>query len=195
MKKIVLIIVMAMVAFAVGCNDLTPAQMQEWLAHTQDLSSKLDVLQEVSVTNTEALKTIGVVGDNTLEKVAKVNEEIDRVQPQIEAVADGISNVNLTGDTFTDWMASIQAANAASVPFNPWAVPIGGFLTLTTIIGGYFSTKRKKEAEAATAKNAAYKVGIEGTKAAMAAKAMTAPEVASLLYDNIGKARAAKGVV
>ena len=186
MKKLLLILVML---FAVGCNELTPAQMQEWLAHTKNLSSKLDVLQEVSVVNTEALKTIGVVGDDTLAKVEKVNKEIDRVQPQIEAVAAGIADVALTGETAQDVISMLQAGNRATAPFNPWSYATEGILAIVAGIAGYIAARKKKEAAESDAKYQAHKVGVEKT-------AITLPEDKRLeLFVNIGEARKAKGVV
>ncbi len=213
MKKFLIVLVMMCVS--AGCSVLTPAKTQELLTHTQEWSDKLDTLQEVSTSNAEALNTIGVVNDEMLEKVAQVNEEIDRVQPQILAVTDAITNMPLTGDVGQDIIAAVGAANAASAPYNPWAVPIGGVITLVSIIFGAIMKKKAKDeteranrvalmaseeaenrykAEAAAAKsdakNRAYKVAVNRTmKEVSKSSNDDTKSVELLLYDNIGLAR------
>ncbi len=207
MKKRILIVVMLLFV-AAGCTELTPAQMQEWLAHSQELSGKLDTLQEVSIMNVEALNSIGVGNDELLAKVAKVNEEIDRVQPQILAVTDAITNSPLTGDTGQDIIAMVGAANAASAKFNPWAVPIGGLITLVSLVFGFFMKKKaadetemaiiaEDKAAKSDAKYQAHKTGVTKTIKELFntdAADVTATRVDSNLYYNIGEARARNGV-
>lgn len=53
---------------------------------------------------------------------------------------------------------AIQAANAASAPFNPYAIPIAGVLgTLTAIISAYAASQRRQKVTA-TKKYAAHKI-------------------------------------
>jgi len=82
-----------------------------------------------------------------------------------------------------DTINTIRAVNAASAPFNPWALPIETFLgTVTLMIGAYAAAKRK-EANLLGLKYEAHKRAVE------AEMRNSTPEIANALYEAIGEER------
>ena len=82
-----------------------------------------------------------------------------------------------------DSINTIRAVNAASAPFNPWALPIETFLgTVTLMIGAYAAAKRK-EANLLGLKYEAHKRAVE------AEMRNSTPEIANALYEAIGEER------
>ena len=129
----------------------------------------------------------------------KVQEESNRVAPRVQEIASAVSDQKLTGDDLADWIALIQAGNAASVPFNPYAVPVGAGLALLTAVMGAFAKKKNDEAKKSDAKYRSHKQGVLSTIKQIAASTdpqhgKSAASFDKVLYDNIGKARANNGV-
>lgn len=129
----------------------------------------------------------------------KIQQETVRVIPRVQSVASAVSEQELTGDDMTDWIALIQAGNAASAPFNPYAVPVGAGLALLTAIMGAFAKKKNDEAIKADAKYQSHKQGVESSIKDMrisndASMKKGADLFDKVLYDNIGLARKKNGV-
>jgi len=130
----------------------------------------------------------------------KLQEETARVAPHVEKVSTAIADQDLKGDDdFLKFVALLQAGNAASAPFNPYAVPVGAGLALVTAVMGAFAKKKNDEAKKYSAKYNAHKEGVELTMKQM--KGSTEPSYMreagtfdQALYENIGKARAKNGV-
>ena len=128
---------------------------------------------------------------------AKVQQESARVAPQVQEIASAVSDQELSGDGLRDWIALIQAGNAASVPFNPYAVPVGAGLALLTAVMGAFAKKKNDEAAKFNAKYQSHKQGVELTLRDIQTDPDCRNQAAALdkaLYENIGKARANNGV-
>lgn len=130
---------------------------------------------------------------------ATMQEESERVAPQVQEIASAALNQKLTGDELADWIALLQAGNAASVPFNPYAVPVGAGLALLSAVMGAIAKKKNDEANKSNAKYQSHKQGVEKTIKDM--KVTIIPEELKsanafdkTLYENIGKARANNGV-
>jgi len=129
------------------------------------------------------------------EILPKVNEEIERVQPQVVAITEAVQGQNLSGDDLSDMVAMLQTANAASAPFNPYAVPVGAALTLLSAVLGIFARNKTKEAAIVQRKYTAHKQGVERAIKTFKQHDNVTPETVELnLYDSIGLARTNNGV-
>lgn len=83
---------------------------------------------------------------------------------------------------------AMQAANVASAPFNPYAIPIAGILgTLAAIISAYAASQRKQKVTA-TKKYTAHKRGVE------ASMRESDPRNADMLYEKIETERNRLGI-
>lgn len=126
---------------------------------------------------------------------AKLQEETARVQPQVQDIATAVQGQELTGDELADWIALLQVGNAASTPFNPYAIPIGAGLTALSAILGAFARKKSIEADTYAKKYKAHKQGVELTmKECSASDISRVRLIESNLYENIGEARKNNGV-
>jgi hypothetical protein len=207
MKRILMLVVLCVMLALPACNSeaVTSQQMQTAAQATQQYVQQVDLYQQAAEQLAAALKVTGVIDPNMLAAVQKIQSEIDRIQPQITQVAQAVQNAGyeVDDDTLTVLLKAAQAGNAASTPFNPYAIPIGAILSLLSIILGIFAAKKKAEADAnaaaatqAQAKYQAHKQGVELTlKQAEADSEAKVKEVAALMYKNIGDARARNGVV
>lgn len=125
----------------------------------------------------------------------KVQKETGRVAPQVQDVVTAVKNQELTGNELADWIALLQAGNAASTPFNPYAIPIGAGLTALSAILGAFARKKSIEADTYAKKYKAHKQGVELTmKECSASDISRVRLIESNLYENIGEARKINGV-
>ncbi len=192
--KIVLCAVLAM--FVTGCEEtFTPAQIQVLAAQQEVLQQQIETVQAAATQMTEDLATAEIVDAGTVAKVAKINEEADRVQVQIDVIARALQDVPLTGDATQDFITQLQAANAVSSGFNPYVVPVGAGLSILSIFLAWVAKRSAVEAAAAQAKYQAHKAGVEKTmKQVSVSHVAEAKELEVLLYNNIGKARAGLGV-
>lgn len=129
------------------------------------------------------------------EVVPKVNEEIARVQPQILGITKALQEQKLSGNETSDLIAMLQTANAVSIPFNPYAVPIGTALTFLSAVLGIFAGKKAKEADSYARKYKAHKQGVERAIKTFNQHDSVTPETVELnLFDSIGMARENNGV-
>jgi len=202
-----MVLVCAAVIPLAGCdesNKLKPEDMSALVTRIEQASGQIDEAQAIADQIKNLLQTTGAIDANLVAKFEKINEEINRVQPQVQQVAAAIKQADYSpdDDTLMLLLKAAQAGNTASSPFNPYAVPIGLGLSLATIIAGWFAARertKKAQAEAAAAEYAAkyqaHKQGVERTMKEMSAS--ESPEVRKLetvLYDNIGAARQVNGV-
>lgn len=202
-----MVLVCAAVIPLAGCDEskqLKPEDMIALVTRIEQASDQIDEAQAIADQIKNLLQTTGVIDANLVAKFEKINEEINRVQPQVQQIAAAIKQADYSpdDDTLMLLLKAAQAGNAASASFNPYAMPIGLGLSLATIIAGWFAAReraKKAQAEAAAAEYAAkyqaHKQGVERTMKEMSAS--ESPEVRKLetkLYDNIGAARKANGV-
>ena len=120
------------------------------------------------------------------ETVAEVSDTVNEVG---RAVADVDS---ATEDKLIQTIELVRAGNEASSEVNPYAVPIEAGLAGLTGILGIFAAYKSSKAKKAMAKYTAHKVGVEKTikdLSTMTDSSVTASEVDSALYRNIGDAR------
>ena len=194
MKRIILEIVLCAVLamFVIGCE---PSSVQELAAQQDVLQQQIEIVQAAATQMTNDLAISGIVEQDTVDKVAKINAEADKVQAQITLLAQALKDVPLTGDTAQDFIAQLQAANIASSGFNPYVLPVGTALSILSIILGWFVKRNAGIAAAAETKYQAHKQGVERTmKEVSASPNAGVKAVESQLYDNIGEARANLGV-
>ena len=180
MKKVMLILLLCLPMM--GCIE--PVQVQELAGRLDTLTKTTDSLQKAADSVTLALAEGEFVDPEVIDKVRKINEEIDRVQPQITSITEAVAKIDLEGEDWEQWLAVVEAANAASAPFNPYAAPIGAGLAVLSAVLGIFLKKKSNEAAVANLKYQAHKIGTEELKLAH-------PDIALELYKNIGEARSA----
>jgi len=152
MKKLITLAVLLIIStFALyGCEQaITPADIQALTEQKEALQQQVDVLQEAATQMTADMQAAGILDPCTVAKVAKINAEADKVQLQVNNIAAALKAVQLTGDVTKDWLSMLQAANAASTPFNPYALPIAASLTLASFIFGLFQRKQVALSKAA----------------------------------------------
>jgi len=196
MKKVRLTVVMLFVALATGCepqSSVRPEQMQNVATQVADLAAKLDDYQASADTVLGQLSQYGVVDANLMAKAQKLNKEIDRVQPQVAAIAEAIRTADISGNDLEAWVKMAGAANAASAPVNPYAPFIAGGLGILDIILAWFVKRKSDEAKANALKYQAHKQGVELTMKQVSLDDNT-KAVEEDLYRNIGNARTALGV-
>jgi prefoldin subunit 5 len=204
MKKTIvgIIVCVALVCVALmfstfGCdsNGVTPEQLQELAAHRDVLQQQVDTLQEAAAKMAEDLAAAEIVDPEVVAKVAEINEEADRLQAQIDVIAKALEGVDLTGDDLQDFVAMLQAGNAASTGFNPYAIPIGAGLTILNLFLGWLAKRNGDEAGRQKKKYAAHKLGVQRTmKEVSASDDEKVRAVETQLFDNIGEARSDIGV-
>jgi hypothetical protein len=204
MKRLMLgiIVCVALMLGGAGCEEaITPERVQALAAQQQVLQKQLDAVQAAAAQLVEGLEAGGIVDPNVTAKVAKINKVADGVQAQIDVIAKALEGVPLTGDATLDFLAQLQAANAASAGFNPYAVPIGVGLSILTVVLGWFVKRKADEAKEAKAetkviqvKYQAHKQGVERTMKEVSASTIGEVQaVETQLYGNIGEARSDLG--
>lgn len=193
-KKLIMTMVLVLLLVGVsGCENTDGQAFEEFAIGIQTLSSRVDDYQEEMVKVVGMLEEDEMIDSTVVAKLTKINEEIDRVQPQVKEMAEAFKN--LESGEFWD---TIRTANAASAPWNPYAVPIGAALLLTEALTAMLLKKKSKAYTEESGKRKADKVGRERTLrelATMDEKDITAPVVKNLMYKNIGDERKANGVI
>ena len=115
----------------------------------------------------------------------KIDDQQSKLIAQIDKVQDHVTIVNEAVKAAKTLPEKAAAGIEASRPFNPYADEMVLGLGLLTAIGGLFLRKSSKEASIVATKYKAHKQGVEQIRAGMT------PEDSRVLYDEIGKARAA----
>jgi len=180
-----------------GCDILDDSTDGNVVRLETQVGSMMTMVNEQQVllnSHVERLLAAEMIDADTAAKIIKISEEVDRVQPAIVDIAAAIADVNDTGDDFADLMAKLMAVNRASAPYNPYVVPVEAGLGLVTVLAGLFGLNKRKEAQVATAKYSAHKVGVESLTKRITAEGNGGAKIAADLYDAIGKARANLGV-
>lgn len=179
-----------------GCVEgLTPANVQALAAQQEVLQQQIDTVQTATAQMVEDLAAAEIVDADAVVKLAKINEEADRVQAQVDIIARALTDVPLTGDTTRDFIAQLQAANTASSGFNPYVVPAGAGLSILSILLAWLAKRKTDEVGVVKTKYQAHKQGVDLTMKEVSAS--TDPKVKAVeaqLYNNIGEARASLGV-
>jgi len=196
-KTMLMIVVLTIGLFAFsGCNQaITPAQIKAATAKQQTLQTTANAIQTQATLLAEQLKAAGIVDANLVGKIAVMNAQADKYLAEANSIAVAIQQVQLTGDTTTDWITTIRAVNTATAPVNPYAPLIEGGLAAATILAGWLAKRKAAEAAIAQAKYQAHKQGVEKTmKEVSVSENADVKAVETQLYDNIGEARAMLGV-
>jgi hypothetical protein len=156
-----------------GCMEVvTTDQMNTLTGNVKEVMLAVDDMQE-AVTNSEIIDH---------QELIKLNEETDRVQEQVAALAKALEE---SGDVTTLEQAKVIAE--AVRPFNPYANETQIALAIATALAAWVARRNNKKTEEVTAKYKAHKDGAE--------KFMRSnPEKEIELYDDIGEARVRNGV-
>lgn len=193
MKKRILLLVALFALMFGGCDeDVSPQAIQQLADQIQQQTDKIDDYQETTSQVIGTLREVGIIDEQTVAKIEKVGREIDRVQPQVAEIVKAIQETQLSGSDIADWIAMAQAANQASAPYNPYALPITAGLTLASLVFGFYERSQSKKNAAEAEKNGlkyqAHKQGVVKTM-------ITQPvEVQAEMYANVGEARVDLGV-
>lgn len=193
--KIALTMIVLSLMFS-GCIPLA-SDIQNVGRQTLLLSETVDSYQKEVMDIKTLVEKDGLISEETADRIDKLSEEFDRIQPTLEDVATAVRDADyVDGETFGNAITGLKAANAKSAPLNPYAVPIGAGLTILGLIAEALRRKEKNGRLTETAKRQADKQGRELTLREIAAMpAQPSPElVKSLMYKNIGNARAHNGV-
>jgi outer membrane murein-binding lipoprotein Lpp len=127
-----------------GC--LEPSQVQQIATQQAELQSVVDNLQVTAAGISKQLTAGGILDPNLNQKVAHLNEQINKLQSDTMAVADAVKNVKLSGDNLLDFVAMLRAGNAASTAFNPYALPIEAGLGALSVLLAWLAKLKSKEA-------------------------------------------------
>jgi hypothetical protein len=179
-----------------GCIPLA-SDIQNVGRQTLLLSETVDSYQKEVMDIKALVEKDGLISEETANRIDKLSEEFDRIQPTLEDVATAIKDADyVDGETFRNAIKGLQAANIASSPVNPYAPLIQVLLGLVATVGTGYGIKKRSDANAEAAKRKADKEGRELTLREIATMPTTlSPEkVKELMYKNIGNARAHNGV-
>ena len=196
MKRLLLGIVLVVALLFVGCEKtFTPEQMQALAAQTEVLQQQVDTYQAVAAEIAAEIQAAEIVDEAAIAKLAKVNKEVDRVQALLDKIAGALQGVVLTGDAAQDFISQLQAANAASSGVNPYVIPIGTGLSVLSIFLAWMTKRLTADAAKSNLKYQAHKQGVEKTMKEISHSTESGvAAVETLLYGNIGDARADLGV-
>lgn len=197
MKKKWKICLSAMLLIIVlGCASCEEDEIQQLTEQVEQLNANVDEYQEATGEVMETLGGYGLIDEDVIAATIKVSGEIDRVQPQMAAIAEAIRMAEYSGgDDLTTVLEAIQAGNRASGPFNPYALYVEAGLTLGLAALGIFARRKANEAKDSELKYKAHKQGAEKTmKEVSASEKAEVKAIEARLYDNIGEARTRLGV-
>ena len=132
MKKIFLLC--ALLLCMAGCSMPAAEDYQDFSGEVQNLTTKIDAYQDEVREITQLLEKDGIINDEIVKGIEKVNEEIDRIQPIVVDIAEAIKTAPYTGDDVRDFFIAAKSGTAASSPINPYAAPMIGILTIAEMI-------------------------------------------------------------
>jgi outer membrane murein-binding lipoprotein Lpp len=164
-----------------GCEQqmFTPAQLIELAAQVDTLTNQLTMYQTQVTQLAAQMQEDGILSDEDAEKVATLNAQIDgikeKIGPIVAAIKAGTYDPN--DDVIITILKAAQAANAATVSFNPYATYISIGLSAILFILGMFA--KKKAAEAAIKGKALTEVVMGGETF----KALASPEAVAKFED------------
>jgi hypothetical protein len=129
-----------------GCDSqkLTPQQIQAVANYTDSLNAQLTLYQKAVNDMAATLAAGGVLDANDLSKLAKLNEEINRITPQIAAISAAVKagEYSQSDTDIITILKAAQAANQASAPFNPYALIIDAVLGAIILVLGLFAKNK-----------------------------------------------------
>lgn len=193
MKKWTAVIVL--LCLMSGCQENMTAKLGELTSTVRVLNQQVEGYQEASIEIVKSLESAGIVDEKLVAKLDKIHDEIDRVQPQMGAIVDAIDGAEASEDATLAIIKTLQAANSASTPFNPYAAPIAGVLAIVSAILGMVAKNKTDEAKANAAMALEQAKKYEAHKIVVAKTLLTADkEVAKTMYEDIGTERARLGV-
>lgn len=205
MKRLMLmLIVICSLMFSCSSCVITDEQQIRTLAQTNiELSNRLDDYQLASADLRKLMVEDKILSEKTATKIDKIDEEIDRVQPHLVAIAEAVRDADYTaGDVAGNLVKGGTAVVTVAKPLIP--APYGDIALLILgsieVITAAFLKKKSGENETTLAKRQAEKEGREKTVKELATmmspgNVITAADVDNLLYKNIGEKRAEKGIV
>jgi len=137
-----------------GCdlNQTTPQQMNTLADQVDNLSNQISTLQTQVTVSTDQMLKSGTIDPNSVAKVTKFNNEINKVRAQISQITEAIRNgsYNPNDDSFINLLKAALAANGATSSFNPYSGIIT--LVLTLIIAALTAFAKIKSNDARLAK-------------------------------------------
>jgi outer membrane murein-binding lipoprotein Lpp len=182
MKNVFTIAMMVLLLLPLaGCEQqmFTPAQLIELAAQVDTLTNQLTMYQTQVTQLAAQMQEDGILSDEDAEKVATLNAQIDgikeKIGPIVAAIKAGTYDPN--DDVIITILKAAQAANAATVSFNPYATYISIGLSAIIFILGLFA--KKKAAEAAIKGKALTEVVMGGETF----KALAPPEAVAKFED------------
>lgn len=170
-------------------------------AMTEAMDQAAAVIDDPAISADDKAKVLGAVEklkSNLAEAVAK-KADVDAKLAKITALIEQAAAGGQLSDELQLYADGIGAAAPYLGQYGAYAIILQLILNVVSAIAAARKNKEAKvnaaEAAAAQAKYRAHKVGVESTLKTIAASETTKPAaVAALMYDNIGKARAAAGV-
>ncbi len=125
---------------------------------------QLEAYQQAVIQTAQGIKDANLIDAATLEKIKTLNFEADAVRAKIKILTTALANVKITGDNKQDLLNLLQQLNAASSPFNPYAAPTAGVLTIISLILGALAKQKASQAAAAEAESTAAQIQAGGLK-------------------------------
>jgi SMC interacting uncharacterized protein involved in chromosome segregation len=131
-----------------GCQRaITAEQVQAAAAEVNDLNVQLGDYQQKITELAQSVADVNLIDAATLEKIQQLNAEADSVRTKIGILTAALANVQITGDDNQDLLNLLSQLNAASAPFNPYAAPTAGVLSIISLILGLLAKKKSAEAK------------------------------------------------
>ncbi len=199
-KMLWLVCVLALMFGACGCQQIStvdPNYIKAVAVEVNDLVVRVDAYQAAANAALDSLVAAGGIDPNKAAKILAANADVDKLQATVKQVVAALQMADYpeNGGLLT-LIAAAQSANAATAPWDPYAGLIAAALTILSTILGFAVKKKSKEAIAMGLKYQAHKQGVEKTmKEVSLASSGAVKAVETMLYTNIGEARAALGVM
>ena len=144
MKKLVMVIMV--LCLMSGCNEEMQAKLGELVTTVGALNQQVEIYQEASKEIVDSLVVAEVIDKEHADKFDAINKEIDKVQAHTTVLAEAVKDAGVSDDPTLAIVQTLQAANAASAPFNPYAIPAGAALTVIGTILALIRENGKKKA-------------------------------------------------
>ncbi len=117
-----------------GCEKYDPAVLQQYAAQADAMTAQIEALQASIAPALQEQLAGGLITPEQAAKVEKVNDEINRIKPQLAAITSAIKQIEYTGEAAEDTITTLQAINSATSTFNPWSALIAAILTATGFV-------------------------------------------------------------
>jgi len=200
-KRIVLkLAVVIYIGLAVcGCQSVStidPNDIKQVAEDVNSLIARVDAYQQAATAAMESLAASGAIDPNKAAEILAANADVDRLQATVQKITAALQTADYGGETgLLTLITAAQSANAATAPWNPYVGVIAAAGTILSTILGISLKKKSSEASASALKYKAHKQGAEKTmKEVSVATDNEVKRIETLLYKNIGEARAVLGV-